>query len=231
MKNIAVLLPALTLASALLVPQPIAAQAYASIEAPALPAEIPSTITAGLTRDGSGSDEESVANDEIAAILAEAEALYATGVIANLDGRWHDAQVSFEQAIALLGELDAPIENDTDSVSVVDRLLGEIVADYRQTLIALGELDADASMSAVLLRFEEVTLGTAPDVIETDQIEAPVESEPVTYDFPIELNDKVRNCIVYYQTVAREPLERFLVRAGRYLPMMKEIAASYGLPT
>jgi membrane-bound lytic murein transglycosylase D len=155
--------------------------------------------------------------------MAEAEALYGNAVAANIDGRWHDAQVAFEQALAILGEVE--IHSAADSADA-EKLLHEIAEDYQTTLKALGVLDPEATSSAVLLLYDEnKEIKTAPG------LEAPPEPEVVEYNYPIEVNGKVRNCIVYYQTVAREPLEKFLTRAGRYLPMMKEIVASYGLPT
>jgi membrane-bound lytic murein transglycosylase D len=158
-------------------------------------------------------------------VMVEAEALYSTGVAANLDQRWQDAQVAFERAASILDDIDLGALSDAESAAKIDKLLSEIAADYQKTLQAIGELDENATSSAVLLRFESAdsTLRQAPSA-------APIEKPPVQYDVPIELNDKVRNCILFYQTVAREPFERFLGRAGRYLPMMKEIFASYGLP-
>jgi len=171
----------------------------------------------------SADGQTAVANPE--EVLAEAEALYSTGVAANLDQRWQDAQVAFERAVSILGDIDLGALSNTESASKIDKLLSEIAADYQKTLKAVGELDENATSSAVMLRFESAdsTLKQAPSA-------AAVEEPPVQYDVPIELNDKVRNCILFYQTVAREPFERFLGRAGRYLPMMKEIFASYGLP-
>lgn len=209
--------------------QPVAAHTYALVDTPGEPFDLPTTLTqieAPAPQTHPVSEE---ASRESAAALAEAEALYATAVMANLDHRWFDAQVAFEQAIVILGDLEPTSESDSVLVFAIDRLLGEIATDYQQTLIALGELDADASISAVLLRFSGND--ETSDIVAVPVIEAPRERKPVEYNFPVKLNDKVRNCIVYYQTVARQPFEGFLARSARYLPMMKEIVASYGLPT
>jgi membrane-bound lytic murein transglycosylase D len=177
--------------------------------------------------------------------LAEAQALFANGFAANLDGRWYDAQVAFEQATNLVAEADLqPYDSlgvgsdviGSDLREELSTLLSEIAHEYRKTLVAIGDLDSDASLMAFLLRYEslesvsgeEAGADTAATVIIADEEE---ESAQVEYDFPIELNDQVTNCIVYFQTVAREPFETYLRRAGRYLPMMKEIVVSYGLPS
>lgn len=223
----------LGLSSTTLRAQPVATHTYALVDTPAEPFDLPTTLTQIETPVETPVPQSHPASDEAsrenAAALAEAEALYATAVMANLDHRWFDAQVAFEQAIVILGDLEPTSEADSALVSAIGHLLGEIAADYQQTLVALGELDADASISAVLLRFSGND--ETSDVVAVPIIEAPPEKIAVDYNFPVELNDKVRNCIVYYQTVARQPFERFLARSGRYLPMMKKIVASYGLPT
>lgn len=176
-------------------------------------------------------DTEQPAHLDLRTVLAEAEALYATGVMANIDVRWTDAQVSFEQALTLLSEVDLADSEDLDSADKIDRLLEDIARDYRQTLLALGELPEDASTSAILLR-----LGQGPDSAQTttEPLAGAVELEAdgVTFDFPIEPDHRrVQKCIRFWQTTAREPMERFLRRSGRYVPMMREIVKSYGIPT
>lgn len=168
---------------------------------------------------------------DLRAILAEAEALYSTGVMANIDVRWTDAQISFEQAITLLSEIDLANSEDVDSADKIDRLIEDITRDYRQTLLALGELPEDASTSAILLR-----LGQGPDSTDIASEGAAgaveLEADGVTFDYPIEPDHpRVKKCIRFWQTTAREPMERFLKRSGRYLPMMKEIVKTYNMPT
>ncbi len=181
---------------------------------------------------GSGSESENTpsAPVDVRAILAEAEALYATGVMSNIDARWSDAQIAFERAITLLAEVDVAAAEDVDSAEKVDRLLEDITRDYRQTLLALGELPEDASTSAILLR-----LGQGPD---STTVTGPLpdaedlKADGVTFDFPLEPDHpRVQKCIRFWQTTAREPMERFLRRSGRYLPMMKDIIKTYDIPT
>ena len=62
-------------------------------------------------------------------------------------------------------------------------------------------------------------------------LEVKGEEKPVTYNVPIVLNDKVKKSIIYFQTVAREAFERYLERSGRFIPLMTEILAQYGVPT
>jgi len=50
------------------------------------------------------------------------------------------------------------------------------------------------------------------------------------FDFPVVENDKVRYFIAYYTGPGRTVFARWLQRSGRYIPAMREIFASYGLP-
>jgi membrane-bound lytic murein transglycosylase D len=76
-------------------------------------------------------------------------------------------------------------------------------------------LDSDASQSHEPLIVEEV--------------EEP-EPEEITYDVPIVLNNSVEGHIEYFQTRNKDRFEMWLSRSGRYIPFMKEIFKSYGLP-
>jgi membrane-bound lytic murein transglycosylase D len=50
------------------------------------------------------------------------------------------------------------------------------------------------------------------------------------YDIPVVLNDKVWGFIEYFQTSGRGFFSRWLSRSGKYIPMMKEILESRGMP-
>ncbi len=75
---------------------------------------------------------------------------------------------------------------------------------------------------------------TGPSIIE--ELEEPAEEETgpseeeITYDVPIVLNESVEAHLEYFQTTIRDRFELWLARSGRYIPLMKEIFKSYGLP-
>jgi membrane-bound lytic murein transglycosylase D len=204
---------------------------YRHLETPA------DAITASQNDPAVVSDDTSIDAEDPAIVvsapnlgttLAEAEALYATGVMANIDNRWTDAQIAFEQALTLLTELDLTSSEDLDSADKVERLLDDIAKDYRTTLLALGELPEDASTDAILLRLDQ---GADTSTLASTSSE-PHGTGEMLFDYPIEPDHpKVQKCIKFWQTTAREPFERFLRRSGRYLPMMKEIVKSYNMPT
>jgi len=50
------------------------------------------------------------------------------------------------------------------------------------------------------------------------------------HDIPIVLNDRVQNFIKYFQTEGRDIFSEWLSRSGKYIPMMKEILETKGMP-
>lgn len=167
---------------------------------------------------------------EIYRLLAEAEQHYALGVSANQDAEWEDAQYNFEKATEILARIDLANVEESDLAGKFDILLREVANDYQFTLASMGGLSSESSMAAFLLRFE--SLENLRDYQETLPVEQLGEPKPeVTYDIPIELNGEVKNCIVYFQTIARKPFETYLKRSGRYIPLMRKIIAQYGLPS
>ncbi len=167
--------------------------------------------------------------DEIHRLFAEAEQHYIFGVLANQDADWIEAQSQFEMATEILASLDLAEVEESDMAESFDLLLREISKDYQFTLASMGGLSSESSLAAFLLRFESIENlqdYQEPKVV----IEEGGKELPVTYDIDIDFNDKVKNCIVYFQTVARKPMERYLSRSGRFIPLMRKIIAEYGLP-
>ncbi|MDR2578190.1 MAG: LysM peptidoglycan-binding domain-containing protein [Chitinispirillales bacterium] len=52
----------------------------------------------------------------------------------------------------------------------------------------------------------------------------------VTYDVPMVWNDRVRRALMFYTRTRRGVFDRWLNRAGYYLPLMREMYAEAGLP-
>ncbi|MDH5526575.1 MAG: LysM peptidoglycan-binding domain-containing protein [Nitrospirota bacterium] len=52
----------------------------------------------------------------------------------------------------------------------------------------------------------------------------------VPYDMAVEVNEQVQVYLEYFQTRIRPVFSRYLIRAGRYVPIMKEIFREEGIP-
>ena len=167
--------------------------------------------------------EESSPRDE----FEEVELYYALAVSANQEGRWLEAQDRFEEALELLANLDIE-EGDSLREIRFEKLLHEIAEDYKITLLGLGVLNEESSISALLQRFESIENFKALQEGKIERIEPA--GEEVVYDMPIEWNERVENAIIYFQTVARQACETYLKRSGRYRDLMQRILREKGLP-
>ena len=169
-----------------------------------------------------------VGRPDLDVALDDAEALYAVGVHHFQVGNLDSAQASYEQALAILAEVDLNSEQIPEQASRMDRLLNEVEQDYRLTLIASGSLSSDASVAAFRELFSD--LKNFKKLKESAEVKEFNEADTVIYDIDIEWNDKVENSLIYLQTVARDKFEDYLARSGAYLPMMEKIFEEKGLP-
>jgi membrane-bound lytic murein transglycosylase D len=179
----------------------------------------------------STTSSEDVAADEFEAV----EYYYALGVGANQEGKWREAQEHFEKALDILASLD--IEEDSDSLRTekFNMLLREIAEDYKVTLLSLGVLSGESSISAFLERFENIENFKKLQEDFEKKGELPLSEEvwsleTTVYDVPIEWNERVENAIIYFQTVGRDVFETYLRRSGKYVDLMQSILKEKGLP-
>ena len=162
--------------------------------------------------------------------LKEVENYYALGVRANQESEWEKAQENFEKALEIISNLNLDGDAESKWSTRIDKLLHEISADYKITLLYLGALSSDASISAFVERFKDIH--NFKKLREEYKPKKPSIEEKtiITYDMPIFLNEQVENCILYFQTIAREPFKKYLARSGKYIPLMSEIIKEKGLP-
>jgi membrane-bound lytic murein transglycosylase D len=181
--------------------------------------------------DELGSDSAVAIDDFIWRELMRAQEYCTMGIIANKETSWEEAEYYFEKSLAILGDLDIDVENDSLSAESVKytRLLTEISTNYRITLISLGELPGDISADVLISRFSELN-HIKVDSAELKRLEVYAQ-EKETYNVPVILNERVKTCILYYQTVARDAVEKYIGRSTKYMPMILKIFQEYGLPS
>ena len=172
--------------------------------------------------------EYSYIDDELRYQLDLAEENYKMGFAATVDSNWLEAQFYFESALEILAGLDIDPEAPILAAEIYSRLTNEIITDYKRTLLYIATLPGESSPAAVVARYEELETMTSGDTLHNK--ESKLEPDTVVYDIPITWNEKVKKCIMYFQSIGREPFEIALARSGRYLPMMEKIFAEEGLP-
>ncbi|HPC11779.1 MAG TPA: LysM peptidoglycan-binding domain-containing protein, partial [candidate division Zixibacteria bacterium] len=187
----------------------------------------PSPSTDTLVEMGDVGDSTAAVDDELWRQLDLAEEYHAMGVIANREGSWEEAQYYFEQGLTILASLD--IEGDsleTPEAAAYSILLDDVIADYRVTLLSLGDLQGDVSPAVLIERFGDLANNLSND----SMLVFTTEPEEITFDIPVYMNERVRKSVVYFQTVAREAFEKFLRRSKKYDRMMKDIIRQYEMP-
>ena len=172
--------------------------------------------------------EESSALSPESVLLAEAEGYHAVAAAAQARGDYAEAEYNFEKALELLASLDPETEFTDEQSSKIDRLLDHIGNDYQATVRESGDEMSAPEMSAFMMRFED--LDALRNWKAYSEMQRALEPDSVTYDLPVVWNERVRNCLFYFQTVARSNMQLYLERSGQYLPLMQQIFAEYGLP-
>jgi len=167
--------------------------------------------------------------DPIASLIADADAHLSAGLAEAGNGHLNRAREEFDRAVDTY--LTAP------GGALASARLGEA---YRRTLevIHLREMEAFAAGDG----FTEAR--TEPASID-DVGDLPVAEQPVSeesrarateavqgeaFDLPVELNDKVLSCVELYQGRLRDWFEAALSRGQRYLPRIRQVLASEGVP-
>jgi membrane-bound lytic murein transglycosylase D len=170
-------------------------------------------------------------DDYIYREMSIAREYYMMGVAANKETAWEEAEYYFEKALSILGNLDIDSETDSPSPEAVkyNKLLVDIIANYRSTLLSLGHLPSDISPDALMARFSDIN-HLKIDSTELKRLES-LAQEQIAYNVPVILNERVKSCILYYQTVARDAFSRYLSRSTKFIPIIDSIFAEMGLPT
>lgn len=160
--------------------------------------------------------------------LKEAETYYAAGVEANQKTDWLVAQSHFEKALEVLGNLDLGDELHSKNIDKYNRLLHEIATDYKITLLSLGTLDSEGSISSFLEKFDNIQ--DFQKLKDSTQVAIETPDTSIAYDMPIEWNQRVENAVLYLQTVSRERFALYLTRSGKYINLFKDILKKRNLP-
>jgi membrane-bound lytic murein transglycosylase D len=202
-------------------------QAGGTLSSPSCQAEDSSStirsVESAQSSDTGGRNSEITPKNE----FDEVEQNYALGVSANQEGKWLEAQDYFEKALDLLANLDLD-EQDSKREKKFQNLLNEIAADYKITLLSLGVVNDETSISAFLERFDSIE--NFKNLQKAAKEEVVLPPQEIKYDIPIEWNERVENAIIYFQTAARKAFQSYMKRSGKYRDLMQSIIREKGLP-
>ncbi len=159
--------------------------------------------------------------------LTLAEEYFQYGNQANSQEQWQEAQYNFERALAILSDLDIDPADETELGQHYFKLLSDIRSEYKLTLLYLATLPGETSSSAFVDRFLEIDDFSK---LRQEKVITDVD-KTVAFDIPVVVNQKVENCIVYFQTLARDFFQAALTRSGKYTPIMTKILEEEGLPS
>lgn len=172
-------------------------------------------------------DSASAVDDAVWRMLDLAEEYHSMGVLANREASWEEAQYYFEKAVNIMAGLD--IESDsipTPEATQYNKLLDNVIADYRVTLRSLGQLQSDVTPSVLVERFGDLEKRLGRDTL----LVYGHEEQTISYDLPVKMNDRVKSSVIYFQTVARDAFKKYLARSERYKRTFIEIIDKHGLP-
>ncbi|MFQ5801506.1 MAG: LysM peptidoglycan-binding domain-containing protein [Candidatus Methylomirabilales bacterium] len=156
-------------------------------------------------------------------VLAQARELIRQAKRQAEMGRDHEAIMLLTRARDLLR---------SDGASLTPEVTRRRAETLKEVKALSEELAAIQAMTEI--PFEgEGSLITPEDLSVLEQaipeISPPVKPE-ISYDVPIELNQKVEAYIELFTTKKRNEIAKAMERSGRYLPLMREIFAEKGLP-
>ncbi|MFQ5779686.1 MAG: transglycosylase SLT domain-containing protein, partial [Nitrospiria bacterium] len=118
------------------------------------------------------------------------------------------------------------IMSDQTGMPLAERALDALIEE-----IEPSKKETDRASQTPLEELEEIEEESRDSGFLFDlEINHPTPSPEVTYDIPIVENKSVERYIVLFQTRLRDHFEKWLIRSGRYVPMMREILQTHGLP-
>ncbi|MFP4520879.1 MAG: LysM peptidoglycan-binding domain-containing protein [Fibrobacterota bacterium] len=193
---------------------------------------LPSCAKRQLITETDRGDEEGI-EVEIPPVSQEdekyaiAEELYNDAAFNIEHEMWAEAESKLEQAEDIVRTLIAT-SDDTASITLYNILLEEIIAANTRVLLHIEDLSDDASAEVLTDK-----LGIDSSLIDVeDSLHVRILSliDTSGYDIPISVNRKVINCIKFFMTTGREPMEKWLSRATAYMPVIDSILRSEDMP-
>lgn len=147
------------------------------------------------------------------------EALVAGAEAALAEGRKAEAVLRLEEASGLIAEWSADELRSPAGLALLERL--------RMVELALQGPEPKPEPG---LKVEEEVVTLSGEDLRLQMAQVARAEAGATFDFPIDLNDKVVTWVREFTTTRRLFIERALGRSTRYMPMVRQIFAEEGVP-
>lgn len=142
-----------------------------------------------------------------------------------------------EQAVEASDELVAAAKSEEAEVLTADwspELLNQ--AEVQELLLRLKEVqeqipDGDAAEPEPGLKAQEEVVSISGAELRAELELVRAAEQGASYDYPIDLNDKVLTWVSLFSTTKRGFMENALGRASQYLPMVRQVFAEEGVPS
>ena len=166
--------------------------------------------------------------DAVASAIAEAEQHFALGQQELKAGRLSRARTEFDRAVGVLIEFPGGAKSEPSLRAEYDQLLNRIAA-LEATALRQGDGFSETRSEPAAID-DLLAVATFPRATFTTQTAVAEELEAAAYDLPVIANDKVLSYVELFQGNLRNFLTEGLVRGSRYLPRIREVFQSEGVP-
>jgi membrane-bound lytic murein transglycosylase D len=165
----------------------------------------------------------------VAKRIAEADLHLATGFSEAKEGHLNRAREEFDRAVDLYLTAPGGALSDPRLAEAYHRTLDAVQAREMEALAAGDGFRETPAEAASIDEVADLPVAEEPASDET-RAKAQEVVQAEGNDFPVELNDAVLGCIDLYQGKLRDWFQGALTRGQRYMPLIREVFASEGVP-
>jgi len=160
-------------------------------------------------------------SQELDNLFALAEESFKSGVNFSDKGDWNQAEDKFENALECLQ--NSPLRDKYPDE--INKFYNKLVEDILSVL-AKKEEPTERVKESIL----SATIVAKPEEEMTIKEKIMLDLQEISFDVPIEINQKVIDYVEYFMTEKKEPMARWLSRSGLYIPILRRIFSQEGLP-
>ena len=164
--------------------------------------------------------------DPVAALIAEAEKAYQSGLTDYNAGHLDAAKQDFNHAVDILMQGPVDVKSDDRLQQEFDKITEEI---HKLEMQAFKAGDGFTEQQSEPAPIDEANAVTFPADMNV-KAKAEAELKTTQSDLPLIINDYVTGYINYFSTRGRGTFERALARSGRYREMILRVFREEGVP-